>query len=168
MRAMGDMQWLLVTLCAIAMVAGLVGVVVPVLPGLFLSYGAVVVWAIFADAGWVKWLVLALCTVWLAVGTVVKYAWPGRNIKAAGVPNRTIVLGVLLGIVGFFVIPVVGLPIGFVAGVWLAEWARLGDPKAAWPSTWQALKATGLAMMIELGAGLLIAGTWAVGAFLAY
>ena len=32
----------------------------------------------------------------------------------------------MLGIVGFFVVPVVGLLLGFVLGVYLAELARLG------------------------------------------
>lgn len=154
------MEAWLVTLCAIAMLVGLVGIVVPILPGLLLSYGAVLVWAIFADAGWGKWLVLGLCTLWGLIGTVVKYAWPGRQLKRAGIPNWTLLAGVGVGIVGFFVIPFVGLPLGFVAGVWLAEWQRHKDQKQAWTSTVEALKATGLSMLIELAAGVLIAVTW--------
>jgi uncharacterized protein len=71
----------------------------------------------------------------------------------------------VLGLVGFFVIPVVGLFVGFVLGVWLAEWARLRDPRRAWPSTKQALKAAGLSMLIELAAGLAIAAVWLAGLF---
>jgi uncharacterized protein YqgC (DUF456 family) len=148
------------------MVVGLVGIVVPVLPGLLLCYGGVLVWAIFADAGWGKWLVLAICTGWAIVGTVVKYAWPGRRMKKAGIPNWSILAGVGVGIVGFFVIPFVGLPLGFVAGIWLAEWQRHNDPKLAWPSTVEALKATGLGMLIEFGAGFLVAMTWVAGLLL--
>ena len=40
----------------------------------------------------------------------------------------------LLGVVGFFVVPVVGLFLGFVLGVYLAELRRVGAA-AAWPST---------------------------------
>src|SRR5215207_7015631 len=76
------------------MVVGLVGIVVPILPGLLLSYGAVLVWAIFADAGRGKWLVLGLATLWALIGTVVKYAWPGRRMKRAGIPNWTLLAGV--------------------------------------------------------------------------
>ena len=56
----------------------------------------------------------------------------------------------VLGIVGFFVVPVIGLILGFVLGVFLAEWVRLAQPKLAWPSTKSALKAVGLALIIEL------------------
>ena len=53
--------------------------------------------------------------------------------------------------------------IGFVLGVWLAERARLGDARLAWPSTKHALRAAGLAMLIELAAAVGVALTWAVG-----
>ena len=50
----------------------------------------------------------------------------------------------------------------FVAGIYLVERVRLGNHRSAWPSTVHALKAVGLAILIELFAGLLIATTWLV------
>jgi uncharacterized protein YqgC (DUF456 family) len=158
-----DLETWLVPTCALAIVVGLVGIIVPVLPGLLLSYGAVVVWAVLADAGWGKWLVLGLATAWAVLGTVVKFAWPGRRMKRAGIPNLTLFAGVVGALIGFFLIPFVGLPLGFVGGIWVAEWQRHNDPKVAWPSTVEALKATGLSMLIELAAGALIAATWVAG-----
>ena len=61
-----------------------------------------------------------------------------------------------LGVVGFFVVPVVGLFVGFVLGVYLAERRRVGGA-AAWPSTKEALRAVGLSILIELAAGVLAA-----------
>ena len=52
-----------------------------------------------------------------------QYPLPGARIRAAGVPGRTLLAGGVLGIVGFFVVPVVGLLLGFVLGVYLAELA---------------------------------------------
>jgi len=153
----------LTILCGVAMVIGVFGVVIPFLPGLMLTWVSAVVWAIFVGDGFGRWGVLVLATLVAATGIVVKYAWPGRNLKRGGVPNRTLLLGGVLAIVGFFVIPVVGLVIGFIAGIWLAEWARLGDPRKAWPSTLHAIKAAGLAMLVELGAALCIAVIWGVG-----
>jgi hypothetical protein len=57
---------------------------------------------------------------------------------------------------------VVGLFVGFVAGVYLAERRRLG-PGAAWPSTRSALRAVGVSLLIELAAGVLAAATWVTG-----
>jgi uncharacterized protein len=75
------------------------------------------------------------------------------------VPGRTLLAGGVLGIVGFFVVPVVGVVLGFVLGVYLAELARLGRD-GAWPSTRTALAAVGWSMLIELAAGLLATAVW--------
>jgi uncharacterized protein YqgC (DUF456 family) len=158
-----DMDSTVTLLCGLAIVAGIVGVIVPVLPGLLLCWLGVLAWAVFADGGLAKWLVLAVVTGLAAAGTVVKYLWPGRNLKRSGVPNTTLLAGGVLGLVGFFVVPIVGLVLGFVLGVWLAERVRLGDHRRAWPSTVHALKAAGLSMLIELAAALAIAATWGAG-----
>jgi hypothetical protein len=63
-------------------------------------------------------------------------------------------------VIGFFVIPVIGLPIGFVLGIYLLELNRLGSSAAAWPSTRKAVTAVGLSMLIEFGSGLLASTVW--------
>jgi uncharacterized protein YqgC (DUF456 family) len=146
---------------ALAILVGLVGVVVPVLPGLVLVLVAVLVWAVDVGGG-TAWTVFGLATAVLVVGTVVKYAVPGRRLKSSGIPASTTWFGIALGVVGFFVIPVVGLVIGFVLGVYLAEHRRVGSA-AAWPSTQQALRAVGVGILIELAAGILAALVWVVG-----
>jgi uncharacterized protein YqgC (DUF456 family) len=151
-------------LCALAILVGLVGILVPVLPGTLLIAAALVVWAYDTGTG-LAWGIAWSGLVVLAVGFVIKFAVPHRRLRDAGVPRRTIVVGGILGIGGFFVIPVIGLFIGFVGGVWLAESGRLGRSQA-WPSTKTALKATGLSILIELASGLL-AMAWFIGGVLA-
>jgi hypothetical protein len=151
-------------LVALAIAVGVVGVVVPVLPGSLLVFGAILVWA-WNAGGSTAWVVFAVATAFLALGAVVKYVVPGRRLKEGGIPGSTLMLGGLLGIVGFFVIPVVGLLVGFVLGIYLAELNRVGRA-AAWPATKHALKAVGLSMLIELVASLLAAATWVTGVVL--
>ncbi|MEV4810466.1 DUF456 domain-containing protein [Micromonospora avicenniae] len=153
-------------IAALAIVAGLAGVIVPGLPALPLCWGGVLVWAIFGGAGAGRWLVLAAATLVAVGGTVVKYAWPGRNLKRSGVPTSSLLAGGLLGLVGFFVIPVLGLVLGFVGGVWAAERLRLGDSRLAWPATKRAVGAAGLSMLLEFLAGLVIGVLWLAGLFL--
>jgi len=151
-------------LVGLAILVGLVGIVVPVLPGSILILGAVLLWAAEAQST-PGWLVFATVTTLLVVGGIVKYALPGRRLKAVGVPNSSVVAGGLLGIVGFFVIPVVGLVVGFVVGVYLVELHRVGW-EGAWPSTRSAVGAVGLSVLIELAAGLFAAVAWLLGAVL--
>jgi uncharacterized protein YqgC (DUF456 family) len=146
-------------LAAVLIVVGLGGVLIPLLPGHVLIWLGVGLWS-FERADSTGWVVLAVVSVVLAIGMVVKYALPGRRLREAGVPWITLAIGASLGVVGFFVIPVLGLPIGFVAGIYGAEFARLGSTQAAWPSTRQAVTAVGLSLLIELAFGLFAAAIW--------
>ncbi|HUQ00717.1 MAG TPA: DUF456 domain-containing protein [Aeromicrobium sp.] len=148
-------------LCAVAILVGLFGIVVPVIPGVLLIAGALVAWA-YDVGGGTAWGLAAIGLAVLAVGFVVKYAVPHRRLREAGVPRRTIVVGGILGVVGFFVIPVLGLFVGFVGGIWLAESGRLGAARA-WPSTKAALAATGLSILIELASGLVATALFIAG-----
>jgi uncharacterized protein len=148
-----------VVVAAVLVVVGIVGIVVPVLPGLVLVVAGVGVWAVSrGDAA--AWTVLGVVVAIVVLGSVAKYLLPGRRLRESGVPGRTLALGAVLGVVGFFVIPVLGLFIGFVLGVYLAELARLGGRESAWPSTKQALAAVGWSIVIEMAAGLLAAAVW--------
>ena len=148
-------------LVALAIAVGLVGVIIPVLPGSLLVLGAILVWA--WDLGsTTAWLVFAVASLFIALGAIVKYVVPGRRLKDNDIPTSTLLLGGVLGIIGFFVVPVIGLLIGFVLGVYLAELLRVGLG-AAWPATKHALRAVGLSMLIELVASMLAAATWALG-----
>jgi uncharacterized protein len=146
-------------LVGVAILAGLVGVLLPVVPGLLLCWGAVLVWALVERTA-AAWTVLALSSLLLATSQVVKYLVPGRRLRSAGVPWGSVAAGGVLAVVGFFAIPVVGALAGFVGGVYGAERLRLRTHAAAWPSTVRALQAVGLSVLIELVAGLLIGTAW--------
>ncbi|GAA1475781.1 DUF456 domain-containing protein [Nocardioides aestuarii] len=148
-------------LVAIAILVGLAGIIVPILPGAVLIGAAILAWAFHVDTR-TGWVVLAVSLAWLLAGAVLKYVVPGRRLSEAGVPSRTLWAGAALGIVGFFVIPVIGLFVGFVVGVYAAERARLGAESAG-ASTRAALKAAGVSILIELVSGTAAAATWAAG-----
>ncbi|MDO9381152.1 MAG: DUF456 domain-containing protein [Nocardioidaceae bacterium] len=149
-------------LVGLVILVGLVGIVVPVLPGAALVWAAIGVWA-WQTADTAAWWVFGGATVLTVGAFVVKWAWPGRRLTRAGVPGRAIVVGGVVGLVGFFVIPVVGLFIGFPLGVWLHERLRLRANRPAWDATVHALRATGLSLVLELLGSLAAAALWLVG-----
>jgi len=151
----------LTVVVGLIILVGLIGIVVPLLPGLPLVWAAVLVWASGTQtpAGWV---VLGIATILALSGFLLQYLVPGRRLAKAGVTTSSTVAGVALGLVGFFLIPVVGAFLGFALGVYLAERVKLGTHTAAWPSTKHALKAIALSMGIELLTGFAIATTWVI------
>jgi uncharacterized protein YqgC (DUF456 family) len=150
-------------LVGIVMVAGLVGIVLPVLPGLLMIWAAGLWWTIADGGGPARWTVLAVLTALLAVGTIAKYVLPARSASSRGAPLSTLAVGAVGAIVGFFVIPIVGVIVGGVFGIYLAEYARLRAAGRAWDSTRAALVAIGIGLLIELTAGVLMFGTWLLG-----
>lgn len=149
-------------LVALAIAIGLAGILVPLLPGTLLIWAAIAVWAFVVGTA-TAWVVLGVVTALLGAGILVKYLWPARRMRAADVSNRTLLAGAVLGVIGFFVIPVAGLVLGFVVGVYLAELAQRRDGRRAWASTVHAIKGVALSVGVELAAALLATATWLVG-----
>jgi len=145
--------------CALIMAVGLFGVVVQVLPGTLLILGAILLWATENQTA-LGWAVLAVAAIAIAGAWVGKYVLAGRGLKKAAVPNRSLVIGGLAGVVGFFAIPVIGLPLLFVVGIYVAEQIRLRDASLAWVSTKAALKATGITILVELAGAMVAVGVW--------
>lgn len=145
------------------MAVGLVGVVLPVLPGLVLVWAAGLWWAIADGGGVGRWIVLALMTALFVIGALTKYVLPARATDGRGVPWTSLAIGAVCAVVGFFVVPVVGILIGGAAGIYVAELVRQGDPRAAGSSTWAAIVAFGIGVVVELVAGVAMAAVWVVG-----
>ena len=152
-------------LVAVAIAVGLVGVLVPLLPGTLLVYAAIAVWAVL-EQNTVAWVVLGVVTAILAATMAIKYLWPVKRMRAADVSPTTLAAGAVAGVIGFFVIPVLGLLLGFVLGVYLAELVHRRDQRRAWASTVHAVKGAALSVGVELAGGLLATAAWVVGVVL--
>ena len=151
---------LLEVVVAALIVVGLVGTVIPVLPGLVLVWVAIAGWALLDGGGWVRWSLVVVCAALAVVGYVLGTVLPSRRASDAGAPGWVVFGGAVGMVVGFFMIPVVGLIVGGVVGVFLAELVRSRDLRSAWTLTVETLKGFGIAAAVQLGFGLLMAGLW--------
>lgn len=157
-----DPQVLVALLCGLLIAVGIVGVVVPVLPGSILIIGALLLWALTASApsAWVVFGIGSLCA---AAGMLAGAALTGRRLKERSIPGKSVFLGLIAGVIGMFTIPVVGLVAGFAAGLFAGELLRQRDASAALSSSIAALKATGLGILAELALAFLAGTVWVVG-----
>ncbi|MDN4516469.1 MULTISPECIES: DUF456 domain-containing protein [Mycolicibacterium] len=154
-----------IVLVALAIAIGLVGIIVPILPGGILVIGAIGVWA-FVENTAVAWVAFGVAAALFIASQIIKYTWPVKRMRRADVRTSVLVVGGVAGVVGFFVIPVIGLLIGFVLGVYAAELGIRRDAARAWASTWHALKGVALSVGVELTGALLATVAWVVGVFL--
>lgn len=148
----------------LGMLVGTVGIVVPVLPGLVVVWGATLVWA-FERRDGPGWLVLGLATVLYAGGLVAQYLYPGRRMRSAGVDGIVVAVALAVAVVGFFVVPVVGGPLGFVLAIYVLEGVKHREHAAAWRATTQAIRAVALNVGIELATAFAMITTWGVAVY---
>ena len=149
-------------LCVLLAIVGICGVVVPVLPGSITVAAALLVWALWGGSPW-GWVAFGVGLVLLAIGFAAQYVLTGKKLKERAIPNRSVVIGLISGVVGLFVIPFLGLPIGFVAGLLLMEYARVRELRQALATSWVALTSVGLGMLVELGCALAASAVLLVG-----
>jgi uncharacterized protein len=150
----------LVALVALAMVVGLVGTAVPFVPGLLLVWGAGLVYGLAEGFGTAGAVAFGLMTVLAVAGFVANLVLPPQRAEAGGAARTSVLAGLALGVVGVFVVPVVGLPLGAVAGVLLAEYGRTRSWGAAWEATKGVIVGFGLGVLAQLAAGLGMVACW--------
>lgn len=147
---------------ALAIAVGLAGTVVPVLPGLVLVAGATLVYGLVEGFGAVGTVAFVLIVAVGIAGTVAGFVIPQRSASAGGARRTSILLGAAGAVAGFFLVPIVGVPLGGVLGIYVAERARTGEHDAAWRTTYATVRGFGVATLVQLGAGLVMAAIWVV------
>lgn len=157
-----ELQILITVLCGVLIAVGIAGVVVPVLPGSILIIGSLLLWAVVmgSTAGW---LVFGVGGAFALAGLLAGTILTGRKLRQRRIPARSVVVGLVAGVVGIFVIPVVGLLVGFATGLFASEYLRQRDARSAVSSSIGALKATGLGILVELGLAFLAGSAWVIG-----
>lgn len=138
------------------MLVGLIGTVLPILPGTILIFAGALLYALadrFQVVGWPTLLVLGVLT---AVATTADLWASSVGAKVGGASAWSVVTGLLAGLVGFMVFSLPGAIIGAILGVLVTEAVRVRDWR-------QALKAGGgwvvgwlLSAVVELGIGLIM------------
>ncbi|MDO5635180.1 MAG: DUF456 domain-containing protein [Micrococcus sp.] len=148
------MDTVVTILALVVMLIGVVGTVYPILPGSAITALAALVWA-WVLGSTASWIFGLIAVGFALAGWSASWVLTGRRLRREKVPRGPILAGLATGVVGIFVVPVVGLFLGFALGLFVAEWARRKDVRAALSSSVGALKALGLGIVVEFAcAGL--------------
>lgn len=145
---------------ALGVLAGLVGTAVPVLPGLVVVLVATAGTLLLQGTGPLVWTVVVLLAALTVAGSVLSTVLPARRAALSGAPRTSLWYAAVGAVVGFFVIPVLGLVVGGALGLLVAEQQRLGEWGPAWTSARGVLGAYGLGVLLELAVGVLMGLLW--------
>jgi uncharacterized protein YqgC (DUF456 family) len=143
----------------LAFVIGLLGTILPVIPGLIivwlasLYYAAVVVgFDVFSP-----WVFALLTIIALVAGT--SNIWlAALGAKTTGASWRTLVVGFIGSIAGTFLLPIplVGTIVGYAAGLVLSEYVRQGELRPAVKAAFGGMVGWGISTVVEFAGGVLM------------
>jgi uncharacterized protein YqgC (DUF456 family) len=157
-----DVEIVVTLVAGLLLAVAAIGTVYPVLPGSLLAIVTLIAWGwiIGSTASWTAALIGALLA---TVGWSASSVLTGRKLKQQQIPGRSIVVAMVSAVVGMFFIPVVGLFVGFGAGLLASEYVRRRDLRSALDSSVETLKATGLGILVEFGMVCLAGSAWTIG-----
>jgi uncharacterized protein YqgC (DUF456 family) len=122
---MWDDPWLIVAL--VLMFIGLVGVILPLVPGTGLVYLAALLYAVIEGFARIGPITLAVLTVLAVVGVTADLWLSSLGAKAGGASVWALLGGLVLGLVGLIFFSLPGAILGSIAGVIAVEMWRVGD-----------------------------------------
>ena len=151
-------------LIALVMAIGMAGIFVPGMPGLPLIWASTLVWTWLDGGGSTRWGVFAVACAFFALGQWASFILPASQTRNA--PPKTLTVACLLGIAGFFLIPIIGGPIGFAAGVFMMNIVGGATTAQAYRMTVSTLRAFGWVIVAEASAAVAIGVCWIAGLML--
>lgn len=164
------LQVILEVFTLFVLLVGLLGLIIPVFPGLTIMWLGTLVYALFQNAagemtGW-KWLLFGLITVLMIIGNIADNIIIARKMRDQYIPWSSIFWAFAAGIVAsLFFTPLIGL-VASPAGLFLAESSRLRDRSAAIASTKAYMIGWGWAFGARFLIGLVMIGCWMIWAWL--
>jgi uncharacterized protein YqgC (DUF456 family) len=157
-----DADILVTVLAGILLVVAAIGAVYPVLPASLIAIVTLLLWA-WVMGSWPAWIAAVIGSLVCVVGWSASAVLTGRKLKQLEVPGWSIVVAAVAGIVGMFLIPVVGIFVGFAVGLLVIEALRHRDLRHAFASSVQTLKAMGTGVVVEFLLICAAASVWTVG-----
>jgi uncharacterized protein YqgC (DUF456 family) len=164
------LQVMVESITLFVLIVGLLGLVVPIFPGLTVMWLGTVFYALVQFLGrnmtWVDWVLFALITLLMLVGNVLDNIIIAKHVRDKDVPWSSIIWAFVAGIiVSIILTPIVGI-IASPSGLFLAEWYRLKDRNTAFASTKAWLTGWGWSFLARFGVGILMILFWALWAWL--
>jgi hypothetical protein len=157
-----DTQIVVTIVAGLLLAVAAIGTVYPALPGSALAVITLLAWAWIIGSS-AAWIAAAMGSCIAAVGLAASATLTGRRLKQQQIPKRSIAVAMVSAVVGTFLIPVVGLFVGFGAGLLVSEYARRRDFRSSLKSSAETLKAMGMGVLVEFCMVCLAGSVWTIG-----
>ena len=140
------------------MIIGIVGIIVPIIPGMILVWLSALVFVLFTGFEVLPLSAFAIITLIAAITGTADFWLSVWGAKKGGASKRSLLWGIAGSIVGTFVLPLIGTIIGYAVGILLSEYQQRADWEAAFRASVGGVAGWGLATAVQLVGALLIIG----------
>jgi len=161
---MTDLEIAAAALALVIMLVGLAGVVVPVLPDVWLIWVGALIYGLLAGFdGWLGGIVMALLTALAVLGVVVDLGLGTAAAKQGGASWQAIAASLALALAGFFLLPPFGALIGALVGLFGVEYLRRGrNAREAFTAVKYYVAGCGGSVVLRFVIALLMIALWCV------
>ncbi|MDP1548404.1 MAG: DUF456 domain-containing protein [Anaerolineales bacterium] len=146
------------------LLAGLVGLLVPIFPGLTIMWIGTLIYAIIQAANenmtWVDWTLFGFITLLMIGGNIIDNIIIAKHVREKDVPWSSILLAFAAGIIVSLIFTPLGGMVAAPAGLFLAEWRRLKDRNNAFANTKAWMTGFGWAIAAKMGIGVVMILLW--------
>lgn len=154
------LDYAIIGLTQIFMLVGLVGLVVPIFPGVFIMWLAALGYGIVTDFSTLGIVLFILITLLMVAGTTVDNVLMGAGARQGGASWLAIIVAFVAGVLGTIFFPPIGGIIAAPLAVFLLEFIRLRDLRQAWFALRGLATGWGLSFFARFGIGITIIGLW--------
>ncbi len=142
------------------MLLGIVGVVVPLVPGMLLLWLTLLAYGLLDGFQAISLPLFLGLSLFAGIAGTADLWLPLLGARASGSSSRSLLAGVLGSLIGFLVLNLIGAVLGYAVGIIIGEYRRHGDWRLAARSSLGGLAGWGLSTLIQLGGGLIILGVF--------
>jgi uncharacterized protein YqgC (DUF456 family) len=148
------------------MLFGLFGLVIPIFPGNVVIWFAALIYGLIFGFTKLGGILFAVISLLMLAAVLSDNLLMGAKARKRGAAWLSIILALIAGVVGTFIVPPIGGIIAAPLVLYLMEFQRLGDSSEATKVVKALLIGWGLAFLVRFGLGLVMFGLWGIWAYM--
>lgn len=159
MENIANSAWFIPVLIAV-MAVGLIGLLFYIIPGLTIIWLAILAYGIVTGFTLYSGILFSVITLLMIGGNLIDNYFMGSEARKTGASWLAIVVALIAGIAGTFILPPFGGLLFAAVGILAVEWIRKKDFKEGLKSTGGIIKGCGLSVVVRVFIALVMIGLW--------
>lgn len=142
------------------MIIGVVGILIPIIPGMLLIWLSTLIFVIFTGFEALSIAAFIVITLIAAITGTADFWLSAWGAQKGGASKRSLFWGIVGSLAGTLALPLIGTIIGYALGILLSEYQQRADWQSALRASLGGVAGWGLATAVQLGGAIIIIGVF--------